>query len=204
VGDDIPKSEASPDSDAIDAAMTTYVGIDPGLGGGIAVLKDGGKTVSLKKTPVFAALKKKILGGMATKTTQKARYDIYSMVHVAESFARGEAVDLEILIEKQQSLGPAAMGGAYQEFVTGYGYGIWIGILSTLRLPFREISPRDWQATMLAAVEGKDTKEKSRAAAAQIWPAVDFRKSGRARLADHGLTDAVLLAEYGRRLREGL
>ncbi len=56
---------------------------------------------------------------------------------------------------------------------------------------------------MLRGLPGKDTKTKSILAASRLFPRVDLRRTARSKVAHDGLTDALLIAEFGRRLRTG-
>lgn len=75
------------------------------------------------------------------------------------------------------------------------------GLLVGMGIPYEVISPRYWQKVMLANVNTEDTKLASILVAKRIWPKEDWRKSQRATKDDHGLTDAALIGEFGRRSR---
>ena len=80
--------------------------------------------------------------------------------------------------------------GPRSMFTTGYGYGLWIGLLTTLQLPYTPIRPGIWKRTLAL---GKD-KEASRVRAMQLYPGADLRRKR-----DHGRAEALLLAPYGLR-----
>ena len=80
------------------------------------------------------------------------------------------------------------------------GFGILIGLVTALGLPFQIVPPQKWQKSLFVGLPLKqDTKEKSAIIAMRLFPGVDFRKSSRARKPADGLTDAACIAEYGRR-----
>ena len=73
-------------------------------------------------------------------------------------------------------------------WTTGYGFGIWIGLLAALQLPYSWVRPQVWKQAMGL---GK-AKEPSRLRAMQLFPRADLR-----RRKDHGRAEALLLAWYG-------
>lgn len=92
-------------------------------------------------------------------------------------------------IEKQQAM---PKQGVSSTFTTGFGYGQLIGILAALRIPYHEVSPAVWKRAM--GLQGKD-KSASRALARSLFPTAELH-----RVKDHGRAEALLIAEYGRRL----
>jgi len=93
---------------------------------------------------------------------------------------------LQVLIEASQAM-PGQ--GVRSMWTTGYGYGLWLGILAALQLPYTPVRPVVWKK---AVGLGKD-KEQARLRAQQLFPAADLRRKR-----DHGRAEALLLAWYGR------
>lgn len=157
-----------------------FLGIDPGLDGGLAFLDDKGK-LSLHKTPV--------IGGRD--------YDIQEMKRLLQ-FHPMLGGGIFVIIENQISMPGQGLTSTLQ---TGKGFGIWLGLLSALEIPFQVVSSRQWQSKLYTGVSAKlETKEKSIIVAKRLFPTADFRKSERATVANDGLTDAANMAEYGRRI----
>jgi crossover junction endodeoxyribonuclease RuvC len=88
--------------------------------------------------------------------------------------------------------------GVASSFTFGEGFGIWKGIIAAFQLPVELVSPQRWKKTMLAD-QGKE-KDASRFKAMQLFPSVADQLK---RVKDDGRAEALLLAEYGRRLRKG-
>lgn len=154
-----------------------YLGIDPGLDGGLAILSDEGQA-AVYKTPV--------IGGKD--------YDIQGMKDLLGKPPKNALA----LIENQISMPGQGLTSTLQ---TGKGFGIWLGLLAALNVPYQVISARSWQVKLFTGLKGNlDTKAKSEIIAKRLFPRVDFRKSERSRVANDGLTDAILIAEYGRRI----
>ena len=97
-----------------------------------------------------------------------------------------------VVIEESQAM-PGQ--GTRSMFTTGYGMGIWVGILATLELPYTSVRPSVWKRSLAL---GKD-KEASRLRAMQLFPGADLRRKK-----DHGRAEALLLAYYGCRQRVAL
>ena len=162
-----------------------YIGIDPGLDGGIAFIDDGkhsiqGASIKVFKTPVISG----------------KEYDIGEMRKILEKNTISRTC--LALIENQISMPGQGLTSTLQ---TGKGFGVWLGLLAGLGLPYQVIGAKQWQTKLFTGVKGTlDTKAKSEVIAKRLFPDVDFRKSERATKANDGLTDAILIAEYGRRI----
>ena len=85
--------------------------------------------------------------------------------------------------------------GVSSTFKTGYGYGVIIGVLASLGIPYETVTPSVWKRAM--GLQGKD-KDASRSLARCYWPDAPL-----GRVKDHGRAEALLIAEYGRRKHEG-
>jgi len=59
--------------------------------------------------------------------------------------------------------------------------------------------PRTWQKEFWNSVAGYDTKAESVRIAKMLWPEQDFLRTPKCKTPDNGITDALLIAEYGRR-----
>lgn len=156
-----------------------YIGIDPGLSGGIALIGSTGQLL-LESTPVIAG----------------KDYDIQAMkkILMSKEWMNDQRF---VTIENQISM-PGQ--GLTSTLTTGKGFGIWLGLLAGLEVPFQVISAKQWQNKLFTGTSPKlDTKARSEIIAKRLFPTADFRKSDRAKKAHDGLTDAACIAEYGRR-----
>lgn len=181
-----------------------FVGIDPGKKGGFAVLdhpesRDCDKVyinLTVKPTPIIPGKTKKILDGLATKKLSKDEYDVEGMVNLVKEVT----MKATFFIEHQHNLPKHIARGGYTEFSIGYGYGLWIGILEALSCRYQTVRARDWHTTIFGQDGVPDTKKASVDAACKLWFKAIFMRTPRSRKPDHGLTDAALIAEYGRRI----
>jgi len=86
-------------------------------------------------------------------------------------------------------------------FNFGMGYGMWIGIVVGLGLPYELVTPQRWQKEMLAGMQGG--KDASCIRAQELFPEADLRLGPRSKKLHDGRADALLLAEFGRRTHGG-
>ena len=160
--------------------MTSYIGIDPGLGGAAAqVYPDGGEP-SVEDTPTVEVARGKGKSRIYVETLMVELIGHYE--HISGGHVRA-------LIERQ---GARPGEGVRSTFSSGYGYGLWIGILSALEIPWFQVEPRAWKKEMQAT----DDKNASRRRAMELFPAM---ASALSRVKDHGRAEALLIAEYARR-----
>lgn len=82
--------------------------------------------------------------------------------------------------------------GVSSSFKFGQSYGFLRGILTGFGIPFEEVTPQKWQKAMGCMSKGDKNVTKSKAQ--QLFPNVKVT---------HAIADALLIAEYGRRLRNG-
>ncbi len=148
--------------------MTVYIGIDPGVSGAIAYMWDG--VAQVVSTPTLKA-------GKAGKD-----YNRQSMKEMLGAISRGR--DAQAVIERQQ-FRPA--DGKGQVFKTGYGFGVWMGLMADL--PVEVVSPQKWKK-FFGLDKGKDASLRK---ALDLFPEQDIGKN-------HNKAEALLLMEYARRL----
>jgi hypothetical protein len=152
-------------------------GVDPGLSGAVAVLAAAGTLVALWDTPTLSL---KVARGT------KQCYDIPGMVALLQPYA---GAGLHAVIEESQAM-PGQ--GTRSMFTIGYGYGLWLALLTALQMPYTPVRPGVWKKAFSL---GKD-KEASRLRAMQLYPAADLRRKK-----DHGRAEALLLAWWGHQRR---
>jgi hypothetical protein len=151
--------------------VKTYIGIDPGLDGAVAIIEEG-KDPFLFDTPTL-------------EVGDKRDYDGREMALILKSFNENAVVALE-------SVHAFPGQGVTSMFRMGAGLGRWQGILDALGMVYSMIPPQRWKKELMDGMP----KEKSASIirAKQLFPRADIR------LKKHdGRADALLLAEYLRR-----
>ena len=158
----------------------SIVGIDPGLAGAVAVLDANGTLDALADTPTLV---------LKVQRGTRQVYDVPGMAALLRPYA---GLHVHVCVEESQ---PMPGQGSRSMFTTGYGYGLWLGILASLALPYTSVRPSVWKRALAL---GKD-KETSRLRAMQLFPGADLRLKKH-----HGRAEALLLAYYGCQQRVAL
>jgi len=149
--------------------IETFMGIDPGVSGSIAVIDRSLNIKLLTDWPGDEIMAADIIRAL------KDRYQ--KNIHAA--------------LEKAQSM---PQQGVRSTFVYGTNYGIWKGILAAFKVPFLEPTPQAWQKGVLKKAQDK---KPAIAAAHRIFPsaAITGPRGGMI----HGRADALLIADWCRR-----
>lgn len=153
--------------------MSIYLGIDPGKKGGLAIVDDSSKQWS----PEVWAMPE-----LLTIT--------FTLLQYAKS------VGCKAIIEKAQ---PMPKQGVSSVFSYGMNYGIIIGMLIALEIPYIEVRPATWKKKILEGVADKTDKKSSIEAALRLFPGVNLYPTERSKIPSDGIAEAILIAEYGRR-----
>lgn len=163
-------------------AETCFLGIDPGLAGGIAVI--GSRLTKAERTPIVQGDKRSM------NLTACAAW----IRHAIDANGCG----VFAVIEKVHAM---PKQGISSSFNFGKGYGAWIGILSTLGIAYQEVTPQAWKKTMLNGSDKSD-KASSINRALSLFPHIKLIPEG-CRTPSDGIAEALLMAEYARRMYLG-
>ncbi len=171
-----------------------FVGVDPGLDGAIVWrLND----VQWCGTPVPTTVAARRVRG---KTRRVRALDLPSMSGVLADVVDDAGLaprPIHVVIEHvaaRPGQGVASM------FNFGFGYGVWIGMLTVLGLPTYRIAPRTWKAE-LGLLGATPDEERAwlaaHAPAATAYIAQRRREKTATKAQAAGMVDAALLALYG-------
>jgi hypothetical protein len=162
--------------------MSTIIGIDPGVTGGIAWITDGKPCVE-KMPDTLQDLweliedirdcemsKPRLLGEHGVKA-------YIEQVHVAPSFAK--SADGKENTHRM---------GAKSAFTFGRGYGNLEMALVAAGIPFERVLPRKWQTSLGCLTKGDKNVSKRRAQ--ELYPQLKIT---------HATADSLLIATYGTR-----
>jgi len=158
---------------------TTYIGIDGGISGALCVIDTVGKLVDKTVMPILP-----IGNG-------RNEYDCQKIIEFLSMYS-----DAIIILEKAQFT--PKLGGI-ASFSFGKSYGTMIGIIAALKRKHHLIAARTWQKAMLQDTNSEDTKKASMLVAKRLFPEHTFLATERSKKMHSGLTDAALIAEFGRR-----
>ena len=153
--------------------MKIMVGLDPGKFGSVAFLRDH-PTWKLVVVPTPVVGKE---------------YDIPAMAKLFD-----KKVEYFVIVERAQTMpGQGSVsGGTFM-----MGYGIWLGILGALGIPYQIVHARVWTKVMLAGAPGEG-KERAYNVARRLFPEWQPKLKK-----EREYADAILLAEYSRRIYQG-
>lgn len=167
----------------------TYVGIDPGVSGGIAVLTQRGDEVFVRVTPMPDA----------PRELWEFIDDLPYFSGPADTRTREGCVAMVEFVRASPQM------GVVSAFTFGRGLGGLHMALTAAGIEFAEILPQKWQPAMRVvyprAPKGPDGKRAfiakdkniSKARAQELFPGLTVT---------HAIADALLIAEYCRRVRQ--
>lgn len=148
------------------------LGIDPGLNGALCyIIKD--KVIGIPMPKIANNINE---GGLwnILKTIDKPKMAFLEHVHATPIWSRSSC------------------------FKFGETYGIIKGILTSLSIPYMEVSPQTWQKKMHMGIPGGlKPKERSLMAAHRFFPDIEFRATLGSKNEHDGLIDAALIAQWG-------
>lgn len=150
-----------------------YIGIDPGLLGGIAILSRAGAILRVERMP----------------ETDKDVLTVFQDLNRL----REPGTVTRACLERAQS---SPQMGVVSAFKFGVGYGALRMVLASVEIPFDEPTPLKWQRAMncvdtkAKARQGTKDKNVTKRRAQQLFPQITVT---------HRIADALLLAEYCRR-----
>lgn len=150
-----------------------HFGIDPGVSGGIVALSSAGEVLVAIKMPATERDLFEALGHLMP-------------LGAVPDLMRGHAhAALERVSASPQM-------GVVSAFTFGRGFGALRMALTANRIPFDEVTPQKWQTAMGCLTRGDKNISKRRAQA--LFPG---------HVVTHAIADALLLAEYCRRVYGG-
>ena len=155
-----------------------FIGIDPGVSGGIALLREDGSVVRAVAMPATEA-------------------DLFQLLSDLDRFSGpNDSGPVKAVLERVSA---SPRMGVVSAFTFGKGYGALLMALTATRISFDLVSPSKWQPAMGViysgrAKQGQRDKNVSKRRAQQLFPSLTIT---------HAIADACLLAEYSRRLESG-
>jgi crossover junction endodeoxyribonuclease RuvC len=163
-----------------------WIGIDPGITGAFAIMYPHVDAVEFVDMPTIQVKSGKKL---------KNEYDSTRILRILHDASQWGPVF--VAIERQQAM-PATLNGRTQggtsTFRTGYGFGLLVGILTALRIPYELVAPVSWKKSMMA--DAPKDKGASILVACRLFP---HMAAGMRRKKDHARADALLIIEHARR-----
>ena len=148
-------------------------GIDPGLNGAVSFIHSDSKYIQAEKAPVFKV-------NIGKK--QKRFLDMWSLNSIL-----ADQKPEHVFIEKQQAM---PQQGLASTFATGMGYGVYLGMLVAIGLPYTEVVPRKWKSDLNCTSDKDATRKRASELMPQgshLWQLKTY----------DGLAEASLIAYWG-------
>ena len=184
--------------------MDIIVGIDPGKTGAMVALDENGKHICHSYMPLIG--------------NNLDSRELLSWINAIPGSIGDSDADIHIFIEDVHAIFGSSAGST---FAFGFICGGIQAVVATTYYPYTLVQPKIWQKVMYQGVPelrkppakfknkaGKEctrkgslkTKEMSLVAVKRLFPSVNLCRTTRCTKAHDGLVDALLIAEYGRRL----
>ena len=151
----------------------TYIGIDPGKKGAMAIIYQKRKDAA---------------PGVLIYPFDAAAYRD-ALIFIDETAA----------VCALERVGAMPGQGVTSMFSFGENYGFIQGLLTSNSIPYELVTPQRWKK----AFEVTGDKNSSIAVAKRLFPGVSLRRTTASRKDDDGMAEALLLAEYARRTMGG-
>lgn len=146
--------------------MTQTLGIDPGGTGAIATLNTNGQLIDVRDMPYLDGM---VMANALTGIILNGDGDRVAWVERAQAYP-GQ--------------------GRSSAFKYGTGFGVILGVLGALSIPYQLITPAVWKRKAGLS----DDKAASRRRAIELWPS---HAQAFNRVKDDGRAEAALIARYG-------
>lgn len=148
-----------------------FVGIDPGISGGIAAIDSEGAIVLLTRMPTMPSniAKRKMVDPAAMSNMMRTIVHCGVRPHVA-----------------LEQVGSMPRQGVVGTFSFGQAYGTVIGVLGALGMPFQFVTPQKWKGHHSLTAD----KTQSIGLVMRRWPEREWKKS------DDGPAEALLIADW--------
>ena len=157
--------------------MTLFIGIDPGLSGGLAFRS--GEEMSVLPMPILTITKAKGV---------RRVLDLTALANLIDDKTKNKP-RIHVFIERVASM---PKQGVASMFSFGESYGAIKGIIAANFLPMTLVTPVTWKAKLKVS----RNKDDARYRASQLMPRFAHLW---ARRSDDGMAEAALIAFYGQR-----
>lgn len=181
---------------SVGTGETLYVGIDPGMEGALAFYAPNSSNANrlmIVDFPIYTTRSESHSKGKRV-VTQRNSYDYAGIVQLFDPLLNAPEKVVVALERGQPMQGDTGRTG----FSIGVSYGMWPMYLTAFNVAWDEIMPAVWKRGM--GLLGAD-KDASRRTASRLFPAA--RQYFLCKK-DHNRAEAVLIAEYAMRQRQGV
>lgn len=179
-----------------------FIGVDVGANGALAIINSKGRMISVIDMPSIKIKTNIKVGKNKGKPTTKSVVDQRKLM----MFIKNLQDDDILVVERQQPFGSARPGfkrgtTPQADYSLGYQFGLVNGVIETINRKLYSPRPKEWQKCFgFVPKKEIDSKIQSINIATNIFPDANLLGS-KGGLKD-GRSDALLIAEFGRRMYE--
>lgn len=160
--------------------MTSFLGIDPGLSGALALYAPAGNVLDVLDMPVLS---------LERNGKSKKEIDLYLLARHLDDWTSRYLIQLAVI----EKVGSMPGQGVSSMFAFGQAYGIVQMAVASCFIPLTRVTPQKWKG----ALNVPAAKDGSRARASELLP----KHSGLwTRVKDDGRAEASMLALYASRM----
>jgi hypothetical protein len=154
--------------------MKAFLGIDPGKKGGLAIVRED--------TGLHAYI---VMPGTVVDIA----------IWISSQYNEHEESGYSLIMVSERAQ-PMPKQGIVSAFGYGKHFGGFEAISAMLEMPYHDIHPVTWKKAMMVNSDKSSSIKKCK----QIFPTVNLKATSRSTTDHDGLAEAILLAEYGRRI----
>lgn len=178
--------------------MREFIGIDPGLNGGFGIISED----AIFGTPM-PTFWRELKSGKRRKQYDEIKIRGILKTHETAFVALEEQFPMPMTrFDTRQ--GKEVKQGAVSVFSTGYGYGMFMGLLCGLDMTTEIVHAKTWQSEFFKRDTSMTTKAQALEALMVLYPNVDLFATERSKKAHDGIVDSLLISEWGRRKALGI
>lgn len=159
--------------------MKVFIGIDPGKDGAMAIL-------GYRDTPVLVPFNEAEYANQLRGAAQ-----FFTVMGTEGVIDRLETFTVVEHVNAMPGQGVTSC------FSFGQNFGFILGLLTAFRIPYELVRPQKWKKEFSCTSD----KNTSIEVAKRLFPVVDLRKTPKCTKPHDGICEALLMAEYARRLR---
>lgn len=149
-----------------------YIGVDPGVNGGIAAIQEDDAFCKVIYTVPMP-----------------------KVGNVVDFAAAADFLDFHNCIAYVEKVHSMPKQGVSTMFKFGFVTGGIYGVLATLKIPVMEVTPSQWKRFVLKGLDNKD-KDSSAIFCRRMFPDVSLLATERSLKAHSGMADALCIAYY--------
>lgn len=163
--------------------MKVFVGIDPGKDGALAIL-------GCRETPILTPFDEFEYANQLRRLDPLRSVDVNAENLAVHGMIPGEAFCVVEHVNAMPGQGVTSC------FSFGQNFGFILGLLTAFRIPYELVRPQKWKK-VFSCTSDKNT---SIEVAQRMFPGVDLRRTPKCQKPHDGICEALLMAEYARRL----